>query len=157
MKCAKYDAFSVAARIVNEQISKGKPISNLVLQKVLYYAEAAFLVDDQELFYDDISAWRYGPVVENVYHYFKIYLDRKITEEVPEEIIGSTISCDDWEKIREVVEAQIKFEAFDLVRRTHEERPWLESVNNNKEYISKKTMQEYFLQNRGRIYGGNSD
>ena len=104
MESAKYNALSVAAKIVNEQIKNKHPISNLVLQKVLYYVEAVFLTENRDLFKDEISAWMYGPVVEDVYHYFKIYLDRKITEPVPEKDILYTVSSEDWKKINRVVQ-----------------------------------------------------
>ena len=47
-------------------------ISNLKLQKLLYYAQGVFLaVTDKPLFDDDIVAWLQGPVVESVYHQYK--------------------------------------------------------------------------------------
>lgn len=152
MEKAKYDALSVAARIVNEQIKKGNPISNLVLQKVLYYVEAAFLIIDRNLFSDEISAWQYGPVVEDVYHYFKINLDRKIINPVPEEDIFYEISNEDWKIIDEVVDCKIKYDPFELVKMTHEETPWISAYKNKNPYIDKNLMRNYFKNHEERIY-----
>ena len=50
----------------------GEYISNLKLQKLLYYAQGSFLaVTDSPLFDDPIVAWQHGPVVESVYHEYK--------------------------------------------------------------------------------------
>ena len=50
----------------------GENISNLKLQKLLYYAQGSFLaVTDKPLFEDNIVAWCHGPVVESVYHEYK--------------------------------------------------------------------------------------
>lgn len=152
MSKGKYDAFSVAARIVNEQIKEKNPISNLVLQKVLYYAEAAFLVNNDALFRDEISAWKYGPVVEDVYHYFKIYLDRKITNPIPEKDIIYAVPDDEWEIINKVVKCKIKHTPFDLVRMTHDEEPWKKAYDDGKPYIDKNLMRDYFKKDLERIY-----
>lgn len=53
----------------------GEPvISNLKLQKLLYYAQGyALAMLGRKLFSEDISCWTHGPVVETIYHQFKAY------------------------------------------------------------------------------------
>lgn len=46
------------------------PISNLQLQKILYYIQKYFLKHDSIAFYDDIEAWQFGPVVPSSYYRF---------------------------------------------------------------------------------------
>jgi YD repeat-containing protein len=48
-------------------------LTNLKLQKLLYYAQGKYLSenDGTPLFDDKIEAWKYGPVVKDVYHAFK--------------------------------------------------------------------------------------
>lgn len=47
-------------------------ISNLKLQKLLYYAQGTFLaITNSPLFGDAIEAWMHGPVVPSVYHAYK--------------------------------------------------------------------------------------
>lgn len=42
-------------------------ISNLKLQKLLYYAQGSFLsIYDKPLFEDPIEAWRHGPVPSKI-------------------------------------------------------------------------------------------
>jgi uncharacterized phage-associated protein len=47
-------------------------LSNLKLQKLLYYAQGHYLATaGQPLFDDRIQAWSHGPVVPTVYHEYK--------------------------------------------------------------------------------------
>src|SRR5437016_8859052 len=50
----------------------GDPISNLKLQKLLYYAQAWYLaLHNEPLFPESIEAWVHGPAVPPVYGKFK--------------------------------------------------------------------------------------
>lgn len=54
-------------------------LTNLKLQKLLYYAQAWHLVFRQEpLFTDRIEAWRHGPVVPSVFRQYRHFEDRRI-------------------------------------------------------------------------------
>ena len=47
-------------------------ISNLKLQKLLYYAQSAYLaLKNTPLFSNNIIAWNHGPVVEEIYQKYK--------------------------------------------------------------------------------------
>ena len=47
-------------------------VTNMKLQKLLYYAQGFHLaVHGEPLFHDPIVAWSHGPVVPEVYHRFK--------------------------------------------------------------------------------------
>lgn len=64
-------ALTVAKYIVNRCVKSGTPISNLQLQKILYFVQMAFLKKlDNPCFSDDIEAWQFGPVVPVVYYHF---------------------------------------------------------------------------------------
>ena len=82
----QYAAGEVArclVKIANDQVVDRNPetgetvyegITNLKLQKILYFAQAAHLaLCDKPLFEDEIQAWKYGPVVPSVYNIFKQY------------------------------------------------------------------------------------
>ncbi len=95
--------------------------SNLVLQKLLYFVQAASLYYlKQPAFSDEIEAWQYGPVVPEAYREFKYnYEELKNSQE-----IGET-------EIRRIVEIIISGlrdkTAFDLVNLTHSYSSWKES------------------------------
>ena len=63
-----------AAKYFLAQVSEdaGDLISNLKLQKLLYYAQGFHLaLYDQPLFPEAIEAWTHGPVVPDLYRHYK--------------------------------------------------------------------------------------
>ncbi len=63
-----YKATDVAKYIVNKCTTDKHPISNLQLQKILYYVQKAFLDSGKAAFDDEFEAWQFGPVVPEVYY-----------------------------------------------------------------------------------------
>lgn len=69
-----YDANNVAKYIINYCMEKNSPITNLKLQKLLYFLWIAFYKERKEpLFSNAIYAWPLGPVVSDVYDEFCAY------------------------------------------------------------------------------------
>ena len=65
-----YKALDLANYIVDKCIKDDVPITNLQLQRILYFIQKDFLKRGSRAFSDEIEAWRCGPVVSNVYFYF---------------------------------------------------------------------------------------
>lgn len=65
-----YTAINLSKYIVTKCIDDNHPISNLQLQKILYYIQKDFLGRDDIAFSDNIEAWQFGPVVPNVYYHY---------------------------------------------------------------------------------------
>lgn len=63
-----YTAMVIARYIINKCTLETRPISNLQLQKILYYVQRTFLKSGMIAFSDDIEAWQFGPVVREVYN-----------------------------------------------------------------------------------------
>nr|DAO57049.1 MAG TPA: hypothetical protein [Caudoviricetes sp.] len=62
-------ALEVAKYILTKCNKDGQPISNLQLQKMLYYIQYEFLKNyGKPLFDDDFEAWKFGPVIPVVYY-----------------------------------------------------------------------------------------
>lgn len=60
-----------------------RPVSNLSMQKLVYFAYGWMLVKtERNLFYDRIEAWQYGPVIPSLYHQLKHYGRGRITKEI---------------------------------------------------------------------------
>ncbi len=57
----------------NEEFVGNNDLTNLKLQKLLYFAQVEYMQSHNGdlLFDDDIEAWQYGPVVREVYDAFK--------------------------------------------------------------------------------------
>lgn len=63
-----YKAMDIAKYIIDKCTADKHPISNLQLQKILYYVQKSFLEHDIVAFDDDFEAWQFGPVVPEVYY-----------------------------------------------------------------------------------------
>lgn len=118
---AETTAFQVADNILSSAAEYGDPITNLKLQKLLYYAQAWHLaLHDKPLFDERIEAWVHGPAVPPVYGAFKAMGWQPI---VPPPII---VDVSDAVKshVREVLEAYGGLSAYQLELLTHQEYPW---------------------------------
>lgn len=123
--------------------SDAEYISNLKLQKLLYYAQGIYsALTDELLFKDDFVAWKHGPVVDIVYHKYKRYGSEGIKIEDDEDLF--IISDEDTIKILEQVYNVFgQYSAWKLRNMTHEEYPW-KSTDLNK-IIDKEKIQDFFL------------
>nr|WP_317354782.1 type II toxin-antitoxin system antitoxin SocA domain-containing protein [uncultured Agathobacter sp.] len=69
-----YKALEIAKYIIDKCTRENNPISDLQLQKILYYIQVNFLRQyNAPAFSDAIITNKYGPVVETVYDEYKIY------------------------------------------------------------------------------------
>lgn len=123
-------------------------MSNLKLQKLLYYAQGHYLGEHGvSLFDDDIEAWAHGPVVRSVYHELKQYANGAIDVD---EAVGEDSSWDDFRDVEEhlmaVWNSYGKYEAWALRNRTHREAPWKSTFEHSTRYlvISHDSMREFF-------------
>lgn len=116
-----YTASDIAKYIVSYCFRKRKPVSNLKLQKMLYYMWIEYYKKTKKsLFNDDICAWQFGPVIPDIYYAFCAYAGRPITKEY-----WIALDDDDREKIDKIIEEYLPIPVSTLVDRTHEEgMPW---------------------------------
>lgn len=111
-----YNAMSVANFIINKCYLDGRPVSNLQLQKLLYFAWVEFYRKTKRtLFLDCICAWQFGPVVPEVYYEYCAYGGRPINIRCETEIMG-----EDEKLLGNFVDEYVKIPVNILVNRTHE-------------------------------------
>ena len=117
-----YKALDIAKHVVNYCIQSNHPISNLKLQKVLYYVWIDYYCNTKhELFWDDICAWQLGPVIPDVYYEFCAYAGRPITRKYNNDIITK----EDQGRINEILDKYLFVAASTLVERSHQKgKPW---------------------------------
>jgi uncharacterized phage-associated protein len=119
----------------------GDLMSNLKLQKLVYYAQGFHLaLFDTPLFDEDIEAWAHGPVVPDLYHGFKQYGAGAI--QPPTDLDLSLFSDETVELLDEVYSVFGQFSAWKLRNMTHEEPPWSEAGNSA--VIPLDAMRTYF-------------
>lgn len=122
-------------------------ITPLELQKYLYYVQGITLaVYGIPAFENEIKAWSYGPVVEEIYHKYKENKGKEIREY--KEI---NISKGIKEIVKKVVSSYGKYTAYQLIDLTHEEEPW--KTTNHDGVIDKNLIRTYFE----RVYGINRE
>ncbi len=112
-----YKAVDLSKYIVSKCVTDGYPISNLHLQKILYYIQKDFLKRDRIAFADEIEAWQFGPVVPNVYYKFCGFGAMPITSSYSE--IEPAIAADDLHAINSIVDEKRLKDPWDLVAETH--------------------------------------
>jgi uncharacterized phage-associated protein len=120
----------------------GELISNLKLQKLVYYAQGFHLAAyDKPLFNERIEAWTHGPVVPELYRAYKAYGDGAI----PPPIDFDVNKIDDTSRqlLDEVYNVYGQFSAWKLRNMTHMEPPWRD-LQPNGGVIEHNALKEYF-------------
>ena len=123
----------------------GDSLSNLKLQKLVYYAQGFHLaLTGDPLFDDPIEAWEHGPVVPSLYRAFKCYGSGPI----PPPDNGIDLDCYP-EEVRdlldEVFQVYGQYSAWKLRNMTHVEPPWVDAHNvSPSTVIPKEAMKNYF-------------
>lgn len=127
----------------------GDYISQLKLQKMVYYADAWYLVNNGEpLIEEDFEAWVHGPVVRSLYTRFKDYRWNPISEEVD----FPDIDASQKEHLEEIYDVFGKYSGYELEQMTHDERPWVEARGSCapdeacENLISKETMLKFYTE-----------
>ena len=120
-----YRAIELSKYIVSKCIDDGFPISNLQLQKILYYIQRDFLRIGKPAFPDAIEAWQFGPVVPNVYYIFCGFGAMKIKLRFKETIDDALRAI-----IDKIVDAKRMLDPWVLVEETHAKgKAWAEIYN----------------------------
>jgi uncharacterized phage-associated protein len=143
-------AIDVAEYLLVYAGHKGDFLSNKKLQKLLYYAQAWYLVFyNKELFYQPIEAWIHGPVVPEVYQKYKRFGYNPIR--IPKrELTDFRFSPSVHQLLSEIYQVYGDHTADFLEDLAHSELPWIEARGTCtlEEYsrtpISLKTMKRFY-------------
>ena len=145
-RTAIYPAGEVARKVVAAtNVLFGDSITNLKLQKLLYFLQGYFVVKTgKPLFTEDIQAWEFGPVVPEVYKEYRIFGSSALPVENREVVLR--LSEDEEKLFGEVYKEYNRYSASDLVEMTHNQTPWIEHYNaaSKNEVIPLNEIQSYF-------------
>lgn len=120
------------------------PVTNLKLQKVLYYIQGYFYKNfGKSAFSDEIYNWQYGPVVPVVYYQYNDFGSTPLKSRFSLE----DCSISDCEKrlITLIVDKCANISTSKLVSMTHSENPWKSSDPGN--IIGKNSIEMFFKYN----------
>ena len=121
-----YKALDLAKYIISKCTADHRPISNLQLQKILYYVQKVFLENGMEAFDDEIEAWQFGPVVPEVYYQYCGFGSMSIR------MVYDTDICSDYVNIiNPVVEAKRSLNPWEMVEDTHKPGKAWDQIYNN--------------------------
>lgn len=151
---APYSALTIANYVIYFAKERQLEINNLKLQKILYFIQSRFLVEEgHSIFKDQIEKWKLGPVIPSVYHEFKGYGRSQIDEPTSyieytevdgegsfeiKEFNQDDIDSETRQLLDDTIEKLSKFETFELVKKTHEHTSWLfseEDINRGIQHI----------------------
>lgn len=126
----------------------GDCLTNLKLQKLLYYAQAWYLaLYDEPLFDQEIEAWVHGPVVPTVYHRFSNYKADPIpVDSIPKARLSKKVQG----HLEEILRVFGGFSAYQLEKLTHQEAPWRNARKGlpideaSRSIISKNDMKRFY-------------
>jgi uncharacterized phage-associated protein len=139
-------ASEVARHLIHHFCAKKQPISNLKLQKLLYYCQGWNLgFYDSPLFLDPIQAWIHGPVVPRVFREYRHYGWSPITQS-----LNAVLPAQSADLVRSVIVIYGGFSAAQLEQLSHSEDPWILTRGSlapdcpSEREIGHAEMQKYF-------------
>ena len=149
------NSLSVANAFLERAESEGRTLTNMKLQKLLYFAQGHSLALRGDPLIDELpEAWPYGPVYTHVYHEFKRFGSSPIRARslcpFPDDNGNH-----DWPPIRNPQDQQLidavwvayrDINALKLSDMSHvAEGPWFEARSNGgSSVISRESMKRYF-------------
>jgi uncharacterized phage-associated protein len=118
-------------------------LSNLKIQKLLYYAQGFHLaLYESPLFLEELEAWDHGPVVPSVYHELKLFGANPVN-------FQAHSNYQTWDQnisafLNRILEMFGKYSAMSLRNMTHLESPWIENYNKLSQSIPQQSIKQYF-------------
>ncbi|MFA6198244.1 MAG: type II toxin-antitoxin system antitoxin SocA domain-containing protein [Patescibacteria group bacterium] len=129
----------------------GEPISNLKLQKLVYYAQAWHLANTSEpLFNANFQAWVHGPVIPELYHKLKTYGSAPIQSNAVLNEVKNRFDSNTLTFLEQVADVYMPRSAYELELMTHMEDPWilarvgLEPNQGSENTISEEIMARFY-------------
>ena len=121
----------------------GDFISNLKLQKLVYYAQGFYLaLHGKPLFSETIEAWMHGPVIPELYHLYKEYGSGPIPK--PLDVDFSRYDIEVKTLLDEIYVTYGQYSAWKLRELTHEEPTWKNNYFSADKIISCPELTNYF-------------
>lgn len=137
-----YNVLDVSQYVIKYSNEQDYGISNLKLQKILYFIQVYFLLEKDEPCFDDkIEAWDIGPVIPDVYDKYKQYanggiptedyfiIDKNNVWDSKRAKYQDIITDADKQLINKVVDKFADRSVLGLTVLTQKQSPWINAYN----------------------------
>ena len=140
-----YNAIDVARYIIAYEYLQGRTVSNLRLQRLLYFVQAYCLASvGKPCFSTRMEAWDCGPVVPPVYREYRIFGAASIPAASSTSSIVA-IEEADRPMLNEMLNRCASLSTTELMRRTHHQNPWKDAYHNPlSNEITPTAVEQYF-------------
>ncbi|TKN13789.1 hypothetical protein DVW83_14330 [Enterococcus sp. VV15] len=120
----------LADHVIARAQSTGKGITNLQLQKVLYFTIINGLKQERiteqwlrEEYDEQFLVWRYGPVVKDIYEEYSVYGASNIFE--------PKFQLEQYNNLNDIIDSLLQEKTSALVNQSHKHKRWF----SNKQFI----------------------
>lgn len=138
---ARYESLELSKKVIALSNSIGMHITNLQLQKILYYIQGSFMREfGVKAFNEPIECWTYGPVVKQVWNVFSSY-GRGPIRGINSELV---LREEEESLICSILREKLSMYVWDLVDATHQELPWKNANEHHKNELSDEDMRSFF-------------
>lgn len=148
MGTSPYPALTIAKWFIAWAEAEEEELSNMKLQKLLYYAQGHHLARTHApLFHEEIQAWSHGPVVPVVYRAFRQHGGSPIELQLDDPFSWDDVDKGTSQLLSKVWNTYGGYSAGRLRNMTHDEKPWRKNWRgeaNRGAVISTSDMKEFF-------------
>lgn len=146
-----YSATTIANYFIKKASDEGEDMTLMKLSKLVYIAHGwSLAIYDSPLVSEPVQAWKFGPVIESLYHQFKKYGNRPIdmmaiAERIPDKDTETKSLLD------KVWELNKNHTAYQLSNWTHIkgspwDQVWKKTEGARDQVIPNELIRKYFLQ-----------
>jgi len=149
---------NLAKYFVSLSNETGSLISNLKLQKLMFYAQAWHLAFfEEKLINDEFQAWVHGPVLPDSWRTYRDFgwkpiIKDDLNQDFIDNFCTNIVEPEQCELLNDVVEEYFGLTAFQLEKLTHSEDPWIIARGDlapdepSENVISDDSMIDYYQQ-----------
>ena len=160
-----HSARAIANRFLEIAQEEGKQLTNMQLQKLVYFAHGWHLaLTGEPLLTDAVKAWNFGPVIPPLYNSLKVYGTGLVTEQIkrknqvegePPVVVKEPLSDYEERLLRRVWQVYGHMTGSEMSYLTHQPgTPWEASWNKEKfSVIPESLIKEHFLSLKAKKNG----
>lgn len=121
-----YNCFDIAREFLKLAKKEEEILSPMKLLKLTYIAHGYYLgFFDKALFNNKVQAWKYGPVIPELYHVIKRFGQKPVSEDVVSLYSESKMDAETHNFIKIIWNNYKKFSGSELSSKTHlPDTPW---------------------------------